>query len=115
MPANEVSLLGEGMEVTEDGGFLRVAEILPRPRKWWTDFNTPTGDELELVPSTIDEVAIMALKARWGITNHIEMVPAMGTDIVHLHRLRYCPFYEYPFVVGYMLPLPPSCRLLPLL
>lgn len=89
----------------EDEGFPTVDEVVPRPGKARTDLKSPAEDEFEPVISTMDAATLTMFKTKWRIPDHIELVPA-GRDIVHIHRPGYCVFYAYPFVIGYMLPLP---------
>lgn len=105
MPESDVSLLEEGVKVVGDEGFSTVDKVVPHLGKMRTDFNSLARDKPKPVPYTMDAEAITTFKSKWWILGHIEMVSA-GKDIVHLHRPGYCAFYVYPFVIGYMLPLP---------
>lgn len=99
MPESDVSLLEEGVEVVEGEGFPTVDEVVPRRGKTRTNFNSLFENELEPVPSIMDDAVITTLNAKWGILDHIKTVPA-GKDIVHLHCPSYCAFYAYPFIIG---------------
>lgn len=107
IPVLESDVLATGgVVVVEDEEVSSMAEILRRPGKAWNDFHSPAEEEPEPASSIINEEGIAELKARWGIPHYVEMLPAVGNDIVHFDRPGYCAFYAYPFIVGYTLPLP---------
>lgn len=97
---------GEDMTVEEGDNFPTVEELLPRHPMSRRDFLKDPPPTPAPVLSETEQVHIDALRAKYNIPAHIEMVP-VGRDFVEVHRPVYCAFYEYPFVIGHSFPLLP--------
>lgn len=106
-PSSTLPLSGSGEVVAEEGNNpLTVEKLLPRHPLSRNNFLKDPPPTPNTVFFETKQVHLDALRIKYGIPAHVEMIPA-GEDYVDVHKPGYCAFYEYPFVIGYTLPLFP--------
>lgn len=94
---------GGKREEEEDISPLTMDTLLPKNLLSRSDFNKDSPAQPSKLSKLLQDY-LHDFRTTYGISAHVEMVPA-GADHVDVHRPGYCIFYEYPFVIGYGLPI----------
>lgn len=96
---------GEEEEVEKSLVLLTVDNVLPKEMHIRRDFQMK-GPSLPWEHSELLQPHLDSLRAAHNVPDHVEMAPA-GTYYATVLRPGYCTFYEYPFFIGYSLPIYP--------